>query len=87
MEGFLDPRTLQLIFWMALLTALLVGGGYVVGKIRPKAIQQELRAAPMLAKFREMHSRGVLSDAEFRTIKTTLATQLKDEPKDHGETG
>ena len=31
----------------------------------------------LLSKFREMHSRGTLSDAEYRTIKTKLAAQIQ----------
>lgn len=31
----------------------------------------------LLSKFREMHSRGTLSDTEYRTIKTKLAAQIK----------
>ncbi len=31
----------------------------------------------LLSKFRELHSRGTLSDAEYRTIRTKLASQIK----------
>jgi hypothetical protein len=34
-----------------------------------------------------MHSQGEISDAEFRTIKTTLADRLRDELNDNGEKG
>lgn len=33
----------------------------------------------LLTKFREMHSRGTLSDAEYRTIKLKLASQIESE--------
>ncbi len=33
-------------------------------------------ASEMLTKFRELHTRGGLSDAEYRTIKTKLAPDL-----------
>jgi hypothetical protein len=33
----------------------------------------------MLAKFRDLHARGGLSDDEYRTIKTKLATQIEAE--------
>jgi hypothetical protein len=32
-----------------------------------------------------LHSRGGLSDEEYRTIKAKLAEQLQDELKDNGE--
>jgi hypothetical protein len=41
----------------------------------------------MAGKFRELHSQGVLSDAEFRTIKTALTVQLQQELKVNNETG
>jgi hypothetical protein len=31
----------------------------------------------LLSKFREMHSRGTLSDTEYRTIRMKLASQIK----------
>jgi hypothetical protein len=34
-----------------------------------------------------MNSKGGLSDEEFRTIKTTLTSQLQDELNDNGEEG
>jgi hypothetical protein len=62
-------------------------GTYLVGKLRSKALQQEPTVGELLIKFRELHSQGVLSDAEFRTIKTTLTAQLQGELKDNGEKG
>ena len=40
-----------------------------------------------MSKFRDLHSRGGLTDAEYRTIKTTLAVQLKQQLKDNGDKG
>jgi hypothetical protein len=68
--------------------AILVAvASYVVGKIRTRAVKQEPTASDLMSNFRELHSRGELSDAEFRTIKTTLAARLQQEIKDKGETG
>ncbi|MGA2068750.1 MAG: hypothetical protein ABSG86_27525 [Thermoguttaceae bacterium] len=67
---------------LAILSAI---GTYVAGKLRTKPLQQEPGVGELLTKFREMHSQGVLSDAEFRTIKTTLATQLQGELKAGGK--
>jgi uncharacterized membrane protein len=49
--------------------------------------EDRVDANNMLTKFRELHAKGDLSEAEFRTIKTKLASQLQDELKDTGETG
>ncbi len=76
----------QAVLWTAVLAVLLAIGIYVVGQIRAKALQQELSASELMTKFREMHSRGVLSDEEFRTIKTTLTDRLQSELRDTGGT-
>lgn len=77
----------ELVLWATIGAMLIAVAFYVVGKIRPKSVQQEPTASELMSKFRELHSKGVLSDAEFRTIKTTLAVRLHDELKDTGETG
>jgi uncharacterized membrane protein len=76
-----------LIFWVALLAVVIVVAYYVLTKIRPKPAQKELQASEWLSKYSELHSKGGLSDEEFRTIKTKLAEQLQDELNDNGETG
>ena len=78
-------------------TAAWVGGGCVLavtaalmvyfGRKARADDKGEPSGSELLTKFREMHARGVLSDAEFRTIKTSLETRLADELKDTGETG
>ena len=68
-----------LVLWLTVLAMMLAVAWYVIGKIRPKAVQKEHTASEWLSKYREMHAEGKLSDEEFRTIKTTLAGQLQDE--------
>ncbi|NQU23024.1 MAG: hypothetical protein HQ567_17235 [Candidatus Nealsonbacteria bacterium] len=77
----------QLVVWLALLAALIAVVVYVIGKLRAEPVQQEPIASELISKFRELHSKGQLDDAEFRTIKTTLAEQLQEELKRNGETG
>ena len=77
----------QLVLGVAALAILVAIGVYLAGKIRAKAVQKEPSASELLTKFREMHSRGVLSDEEFRTIKTTLTERLQTELRDKDETG
>jgi hypothetical protein len=89
-EGFLDrfwqSEPERAVLWIALIAVLGAVACYLITKIRPKTVQKEPKASQWLSKFRESHSRGELTDEEFRTIKTTLATQLQDELKDNGET-
>lgn len=65
-----------MILWLAVLASLIVVTAYLLSKIRTKTIQREPTASELLSKFRDLHSRGELTDEEFRTIKTTLAAQL-----------
>jgi hypothetical protein len=60
---------------------------WLIRKTRSKTLQQELTASDLLSNFRELHCRGELSDAEFRTIKATLAARLQQELKDNVKTG
>ncbi len=85
MSRFWQAEPEWLILWLSALAILVAVAAYVIGKIRPKAVQKERRANQWLSKYREMHSRGELTDEEFRTIKTKLAQQLQDELKDNGE--
>ncbi len=87
MERFWDSNPEWLVLWIAVLAILTAVAWYVLGKIHPKTIQKELSANKWLSKCRDLHSQGGLSDEEFRTIKTTLATQLQDELKDNGDKG
>ena len=71
----------------SLLATVVAVAIYVIGRIRAAPAQQEPWASELISKFRELHSKGELSDAEFREIKTNLAARLQDELKDNGETG
>jgi uncharacterized membrane protein len=77
----------QLLIWTVVLGLLVAVVAYLSNKARAKPVQQEPEAGELMAKFREMHSRGELSDAEYRTIKTTLATRFQEELRGNGETG
>ncbi len=87
MERLWQASVEQLVVWLALLAALIAVVVYVIGKLRAEPVQQEPIASELISKFRELHSKGELDDAEFRTIKTTLAEQLQEELKRNGETG
>ncbi|NLF07241.1 MAG: hypothetical protein GX594_04585 [Pirellulaceae bacterium] len=87
MDRFWQLELEWLILWSAVLAVLMTIAWYVLGKIRPKSIQKELPASELLSKFRESHSRGELTDAEYRTIKTNLSAQLQDELNDNDEKG
>jgi len=87
MDRFWQAEPGWIVLWVAILAILVTIGWYIIGKIRPKSVQKERPANDWLAKCRELHSQGVLSDGEFRTIKTNLAKQLQDELNDNGKKG
>ena len=87
MDRLLEAGVESLVLWVAVLAAMIAVAFYVIDKVRGKSVQHEPKASELMSKFRELHSRGELSDAEFRTIKTALAAQLQEELKDNGETG
>lgn len=83
---FEDPWA-ELLFWGTIGAIAIAVAAYVIGKIRAEPTQQEPEASELMSKFRDLHSEGVLSDSEFRTIKTALSARLQEELKDNGETG
>lgn len=86
-DRLLEIEPAKTVFALAAFAVLVAVTAYVIGLIRSKAAQQEPTANELISKFRELHSRGELTDAEFRTIKTTLAAQLREELRDNGERG
>ena len=87
MDRLLESGAVELLVLIAIVALLAAVVIYVVGLIRVKAAQQEPTATELLSKFRESHSRGELSDTEFRTIRTTLGVKLQEELRDNGERG
>jgi uncharacterized membrane protein len=87
MQPLVDAEAEELVLWIAGLAVLLAVVIYVIDKLRATPVQHEPTASQLLSKFRESHSRGELSDEEFRTIKTTLEARLREELKDDGEKG
>ena len=85
-EYFQSPAA-QAVVWIAASAVLFLVGFYVVGKVRGSLREEEPGANELLTNFRELHSRGELSDGEYRTIKAMLAARLQQELKDSGKEG
>ena len=79
-------RLLQPALWLASVFVLLALAIAVLRKWRGNTADDQQDANELLTKFRELHVRGGLSDEEYRTIKTKLATQLEDKLNDTDET-
>jgi len=82
MTDVLHHPLLSASLWFAVIIALIALAVVVARRFRGSAAQDGGGANELLAKFRDLHLRGGLSDDEYRTIKTKLATQLDSELSD-----
>lgn len=78
---FFQTPGARAVLLVAVALTLSVIGCHVVRKFRDQ-ISGDGGTTGHLTKFREMEQQGVLSDAEFRTIKTVLGSQVCDELTD-----
>ena len=74
------PWYLAIILFTAVV-ALVAVGAYAVSKWRDAIDDDTSSASELLTNFREMHSRGDLTDEEFRTIKARLSYEIQQEIK------
>ena len=79
MAEFLGSPLATTIGLLAILAALVAGGVYAIQKVRAGINGKEPPASEWLTNFKELHARGELSDAEYRTIKAMLADRLEQE--------
>ncbi len=63
--------------WLAVILGMTAGFFLLVRKWAGRSGDSSQEASEMLTKFRHLHARGGLSDAEYRTIKTKLAPELQ----------
>ena len=87
MQQFLAQPLPKAVILFTVTLILIAIGVYIIGKLRGSAVQEVESPSDQLTKFREMHEQGVLSDEEFREIKTQLATQMQAELSDSDQTG
>jgi uncharacterized membrane protein len=87
MWEFLHTTAAQVALGVTLVAILVVIGIYVVGRVKSSFREGGISTNELLTNFRELHSRGELSDVEYRTIKATLSARLEQELKDSGKEG
>jgi hypothetical protein len=51
--------------------------GSILRRLHDNTTQDEDDPGALLTKFRDLHSRGTLSDGEYRTIRAKLATEIQ----------
>lgn len=74
----------QAVIWVSVAVALSVAAYYLLSKLRDRDDDEDTTARH-LENFRDLKQRGVLHDAEFRTIKSSLSDKLMDEVRDADE--
>jgi uncharacterized membrane protein len=84
-ELFSHPL-LKAALWFAVIFLLLALAATALRKWRGSAADDQQDASELLTKFRDIHRRGGLSDDEYRTIKTKLATRTDAELNHNKET-
>jgi uncharacterized membrane protein len=87
MADILNSPTGQLVVMLAICAALGAVGIYLVAHFRNAAREQGPTSSDLMTNFRELYSRGELSDEEYRTIKTKLASRLQNETNDSSSSG
>jgi len=87
MEDKVESSWYLAIMLFAAVMALIAVGVYVVSKWRDATEDDTNTASELLTNFREMHSRGDLTDEEFRTIKAQLSYDIREELKDSDNEG
>jgi uncharacterized membrane protein len=86
MSNFFSHPLLLAALWFAVILSLVALAIVGLRRWRGDAADDQAGASELLTKFRELHARGGLSDDEYRTIKTKLATQLNSKLNSNDET-
>ena len=80
MLDYLRTPPAQVVIWASVLLIITIIAVYCLRNWRDR-VNKEDTTSDHLTKFSELRLRGVLSDMEFRTIKTALGDKLQEELK------
>jgi uncharacterized membrane protein len=73
-----SPETLvQLVTWVGVLIGLVIVAALIVQRFRGGRAETGLKPEQLLANFEEMGTRGDISDADYRKIKSVLGARLQ----------
>lgn len=86
MSEFLRTPVAQAVIWVTFTLIISAVAWYGLSTWRGRA-KDEGTSSDHLTKFRELEQQGVLSDAEFRTIKTVLAPRMQEEIRPDSNSG
>jgi len=77
----------QLALGAGILIALVIAGAMIVQRFRGGAADTAHEANELITNFQEMHSRGDITVADYRKIKSVLGEHLHSELKDDKDKG
>jgi uncharacterized membrane protein len=86
MFGLPFEAVARVLFWLAIIALLLAGVAYLMRRLREPAADEERGSGDLMTSFRDIHAQGQLSDEEYRTIKSRLATRMQGELKRDDDT-
>ena len=84
MLDLLSMPTVQVVLGVVVLCVLLASGFWLVSIFRDRATGDGSEAVDPMANFEEMYLEGDISEAEFRTIKASLARRHDSAPAEEG---
>jgi uncharacterized membrane protein len=79
---FLQRPAVQFALWMLVLVVVVTAAVWGLRKFRGYIVQDQTPPGDTLLNYRELHEQGVLSDAEYRRIKSRLHTDVRREAPD-----
>jgi hypothetical protein len=85
MREFLTSDIAVVIYLCALAGGLIAALWYVMLKFRDFEDDAPVGTSELMTTFRDLHERGGLTDAEYRTIKAKLAEQMQAELREREE--
>ena len=87
MLEFLSTKLARAVMLFSAMATLVAFGAYLVSKWRESNEDNKLTPNELITKFRKLHSKGVVDDEEFRTIKAKLAVEFRKQLNDSDEPG
>jgi uncharacterized membrane protein len=84
MLEFLYTPTAKVVLLFAAMCGLFAIGYYVIQRFRPNEKDDLPSVGDHISHFRELRSQGKLTEEEYRTIKTKLASQFQEELNSRG---
>lgn len=84
---FLNHPVTQCALLVVVLAVLLAGSFWGLRRFRDYIVQNQSNSQELLTNYREMYEQGIISDAEYRTIKGRLNARMRQELRDSDGNG